>query len=311
MRIALPLKDLTKLPISDDANSDPAALANARKASLALGDPHNFRVGVDAWQQVIPQNVIAFSRHAPIKGPVGCHNRHVMILNLQTAGSVVLDDVWFTLEPGSALLILPYQFHHYANFANQQLNWLFVTFDIQNASPLLPLRNRPVQVPPRAYRHADELCQAYLAAQAGDDAARDNTILCAAQLLQCMLAGTTNQPDAAKPATREARRLVREVGQYLEQHLAQPVGIADLAEHLAISESHLRNLFKEQLGISLGKYIRRSKITRASCLIDTSDMTLTQVADACGYTSLYAFSRTFKSEMGVSPSEYREQSRRG
>jgi AraC-like DNA-binding protein len=60
------------------------------------------------------------------------------------------------------------------------------------------------------------------------------------------------------------------------------------------------------VGLSLGDYILRSRMNRACALLGDSTMNVSEVAAACGFGSLYSFSRAFKKRRGLSPSAFRK-----
>ena len=67
--------------------------------------------------------------------------------------------------------------------------------------------------------------------------------------------------------------------------------IAYLADELAISESHLRLLFRREFNTSMGRYVRDVKMTRACHLLSTRNASISEIAAACGYETVYTFSR--------------------
>lgn len=77
-----------------------------------------------------------------------------------------------------------------------------------------------------------------------------------------------------------------------------------LAEELAISLSHFQHLYKTFFGQSLKTDIIQSRVTKARRLIATSDLTITEIAEICGYGNDVHFYRQFKSITGTSPREY-------
>jgi AraC-like DNA-binding protein len=103
-----------------------------------------------------------------------------------------------------------------------------------------------------------------------------------------------------------SRKLMQDVARYVHQHVGEALQIEDVAKAVGLSESHLRARFRVLAGIGLGAYIRRLRLHRARTLMLASELRLKEIAERCGYESIYAFSRTFRQEMGMSPSEYRK-----
>ena len=115
----------------------------------------------------------------------------------------------------------------------------------------------------------------------------------------------TPLPRPISPA-RSERSLVQRINRLLYDRLAEGIGIQELGQRLALSESHLRKRFRALTGISLGSYLVHYKLNRAVKLLAHSDASLTQIATECGYESLAAFSRSFKAKLGLTPSDYRK-----
>lgn len=258
----------------------------------------------------IPMNLLMFHRmrrSGLLGGRPSSHHRFVLIVNESGDGTVVLDDVLVPLTPGQALLIFPYQHHHYTNLFQNRLCWLFITFEFPRTESLETLRYRPVPVSDAARGNIRRMCEHWIAKET--QAPDERMFLEGALLLQEMRhAAARGEPKSAdRGAAGTGRALLQSIGEYLNNHLDQPVQVTDLAEHISLSESHLRSTFRRRFGMSLGRYVRRTKITRAAQLLDITEMTVGEVSQACGFESIYAFSRAFRRNVGVSPRQYRQR----
>lgn len=85
---------------------------------------------------------------------------------------------------------------------------------------------------------------------------------------------------------------------------------ADLAPHRlaasqGISLGHLCSVFKKEMGKTLSEYIRERRIEYATYLLDTTDLQIQTVALHCGIMDVQYFSKLFKRERGISPTEHR------
>ena len=78
-----------------------------------------------------------------------------------------------------------------------------------------------------------------------------------------------------------------------------------IAKQFHISRSHLRRSFQEETGISLGEYIRRSRITKAMYHLNQKEKNIGEIAELCGYSSIQAFSRAFREMINLTPLAYR------
>lgn len=92
---------------------------------------------------------------------------------------------------------------------------------------------------------------------------------------------------------------------YLEKNISNPEISNDfLSQKLGISEVYLRKLFTTHYGISPKQYIIDMRIQKAKQLLENSAQTITNIAEECGFTSVYYFCRIFKQKTGITPTEY-------
>ncbi|MGH0942831.1 AraC family transcriptional regulator [Bacillus mycoides] len=104
----------------------------------------------------------------------------------------------------------------------------------------------------------------------------------------------------------EYLRRVYKVQDYIESHINDSLSIEDLANVAGFSKFHFHRIFKGMMDEPLSRYVNRLKLERATHLLTyRTDMTITDIAYYFGFTDSAVFSRTFKSQYGVSPSQYR------
>lgn len=105
------------------------------------------------------------------------------------------------------------------------------------------------------------------------------------------------------------KQLLEPVLDFLQQHLTDPeLDISALAPLAGVSEVYLRRIFKKQHGVSAAGYVIRQRLRLAKQLLE-ENRTVAQVAAAVGYRDPLYFSRLFKKQLGLSPTEYRHQHR--
>lgn len=92
---------------------------------------------------------------------------------------------------------------------------------------------------------------------------------------------------------------------YILSNSAPDVTVMDVANYLHISRSYLFALFKKHLNTSPQRFLTMSRITNARELLARTDIPIAIIASSCGYQNPFAFSRAFKKEMGMTPTEYR------
>ncbi|MFD1768355.1 AraC family transcriptional regulator [Sphingobacterium suaedae] len=101
--------------------------------------------------------------------------------------------------------------------------------------------------------------------------------------------------------------VIASVIQYLQQDLEAKVTLQDLADRCHLSVSHFSKLFKRKTGYSPIDYANHIKIQKACYLLRYSSRRIGDIAIGLGFTDPFYFSRVFKDQMGLSPSEFRAE----
>ena len=96
------------------------------------------------------------------------------------------------------------------------------------------------------------------------------------------------------------------VAAYLSEHMREDLTLQTLSEVFAVSPSHLSRTFHEATGFGLREYLVNLRIQRAGELLLNSGLTITEIADRCGFSDSNYFGDAFRKAMGVSPREYRK-----
>jgi AraC family transcriptional regulator len=108
------------------------------------------------------------------------------------------------------------------------------------------------------------------------------------------------------PTLRDPSDCIEEVMQYIRKHLNEPLQREVLAEVAGFSVPHFHRLFRAQVGESAIGYVRRLRLERAARKLRMGAVDITEVALAAGYETHAAFSKAFKQQFGLRPSEFRQ-----
>src|SRR5271157_1902870 len=283
-----------------------ARILSLDKLANLLPSPLRPLHGKRAAPLALPDNIVCFCRRSatdlnrPQRGRA-LHHRFVLILALETAVTVAVDDRAIRLHPNEGMLVLPFQFHDYIQPEQEELRWLFITFDMIDAEALQALRFRTFVITPFVRQTCAELVEAYLTRDEGD-----LTSLLLAVLLQRIRQAEPIHKRHQKPAVSPG--LIMQVNQ-LAQNRDHALSAKEIARSLGISASHLRARFRASCGVSLGRHLRRLRLEKACGLLRLSQKRVTEVAELCAFTSIYSFSRAFHTAYGVSPMAYRHGDR--
>lgn len=110
-------------------------------------------------------------------------------------------------------------------------------------------------------------------------------------------------------ALSEYSFLVRSIINYIDQNIAEPLNLSTIAAYFNRNASYVSGLFNKEMGCSLTTFIHQERIRRAIRYMNTTELSISEIAHAVGIDDFAYFSRIFKKEIGKSPSEYRKMLR--
>lgn len=93
---------------------------------------------------------------------------------------------------------------------------------------------------------------------------------------------------------------------YIEEHYAEHITVEDMAKLTYYSKSHFMKFFKAHMGTGFIDYLNDYRLTMAERMLGSSDLTVLETAQACGFDNLSYFNRIFKRKYGQPPGKYRK-----
>ena len=99
---------------------------------------------------------------------------------------------------------------------------------------------------------------------------------------------------------------IEDVMRYIREHITEPLDRETLADVAGFSVPHFHRVFTAHVGESAIGYVRRLRLERAARKLRMGAVDITEVAFAAGYDTHAAFSKAFKQQFGLSPSEFRQ-----
>lgn len=101
---------------------------------------------------------------------------------------------------------------------------------------------------------------------------------------------------------------VERIAEYINQHFKKKITLDELSAELNISKFYLSRLFKEITGTTVMDYVMTCRLNQARYELEmNAAKTLSEVAVASGFESPAHFSRFFKQQIGITPSEFRKR----
>ena len=100
---------------------------------------------------------------------------------------------------------------------------------------------------------------------------------------------------------------LRRARDHADRHYTEPIDLAALAAVAGISKYHFQRLFRATYGRSPATYLTERRIERAQDLLRATNLTVTEVCHAVGFSSLGSFSSRFRDLVGETPSEFQRR----
>jgi AraC family transcriptional regulator len=100
---------------------------------------------------------------------------------------------------------------------------------------------------------------------------------------------------------------LRQLKNYIEEHLAEDLAIATLASLIPMSQFHFARAFKAATGEPPHRYVMQRRIERAKVLLAVARLSVAEVAYQVGFSNQSHFTMQFRKAVGITPKQFREQ----
>lgn len=217
-------------------------------------------------------------------------------------GTLVLNKKSYILQKGSCFLFKPGDGTTATHNPQNPLVLTYIHFDVKEEQKMIPQTYRIVQ---NTFSFESLLTRYVRLLLVKTYGAEIEAKLILKQLMIHLLREEQEQIEHMPASSNSLLETVREIANYVHQHPGDAHSIESLAARANLSPRYFSKKFKEIIGQTVRSYIIRSRIERAEHLLHFTGMTVTETADALGYTDLHFFSRQFKKYTGKNPSEIR------
>lgn len=140
-----------------------------------------------------------------------------------------------------------------------------------------------------------------------DEGFSDATLLELARRLIDTMTALARVPNGGSGKDTEADRRIGRAAEWMREHFAEPVELADCARAAGYSVPHFSECFRARNGIAPMQYLRELCVQHACQLLDHGNQPVKAVAPAVGYLDPLHFFRVFKAKTGMAPKEYRRR----
>lgn len=101
-------------------------------------------------------------------------------------------------------------------------------------------------------------------------------------------------------------RIVEKALSVVDRHFAADISDDVVANQVGMSTSHFRYLFKQAVGKPFHQYLIATRLEKAKMMLESGQGTVSEIANAVGFSGLASFSRAFTQRFGTSPSEFKK-----
>ena len=288
-------------PYQEYSSVELACSGELREAGrLSAGDEFRLR------RQIQVSSIYTFFYQEKEKGFTFAGEEHAPLeLTYVDKGSLhsVADGRDILLEQGDLVIYAPGQWHMQYADVDMSPSFITITFDLAGEYPA-ELINRKFTIPQPAVSTLQRMLREL---DRMDDFSAD-MVICMLQVLLLELLREQANPVGTKlratNAVNSENEIIRRAQQYISEHVREKLTVPLVARHVDVSPSYLTALFRKNLQISPGEYVRRIKLQESKQMIREDNMNFTEIAAALQYSTVHHFSRQFKDKFGITPTEY-------
>lgn len=243
------------------------------------------------------------------------HNWYEIFIVLSGECRFSVYDKFYNIRKGEAMLFQPGVFHYYTSPLGCEYLIIEVTagyisrfFSADAANILLKCFNSVLIA-----LSDDELSECVRLAQIADNETNSDMpdrLLAIGGILNIFTKADKKQHTENLYSKRKNTvEKLNYITNYIAENYKNITSITDLAKSCYISKSHMCGIFRRELGVSVSNYINNLKIDLARELLITTKMSVIDISVECGFNSTQYFHKTFKNQLGCSPTEYRRQNK--
>ena len=237
------------------------------------------------------------------------HNHTELFFIVSGQGQFLIQDQVFPVDVNNLVIINPNVLHTEASLNAQPLEYIvlgisgielatsensngqFCILDhFESVEISSCLRNilREMELKNTGY---EDICQAYM------------------EILIIRLMRNTAMTVQEEATPLSSNRQCASVKRFIDLHFKEPLTLEQLAEEAHMSKYYLSHAFKREYGVSPINYMISRRIDESKYLLAETDLSMSQIAHALGFSSLSYFSQVFRKSQQISPMEFRQSSK--
>lgn len=217
----------------------------------------------------------------------------------------------YFLGPGYGFLIPPEELVFYQADEADPWTYVWVGFSGMIAEDTVKMMGLSLNNPVFLSKRGEELYQAVKDMMEHNTFGAANDLRRNGQLYLFLSLIAEGASLEEKGESRGADNYVRRAVEFIQGNYCNPIRITDVADYVCINRSYLYTLFHNATGMSPQRFLTAFRVTKATELLQLTDLPVESIALSCGYTDPLVFSKSFKQMKQMSPSAYRREMQKG
>jgi AraC-like DNA-binding protein len=228
-----------------------------------------------------------------------------LVLVYSGEANVLIDGAPVKIPAQTVSVLLPghLEYFAFAKHTHTHHGWCSISSHLLSETLLQKLRDGPRNAPFSSQLH--NLIQMGLNVSHNDLAPNRSIFyevlmaLGQTTMLQYALDAEMINRQTAQPRALQMAR------QFMDSQFSESIQVSDVAQYTSVSPQHLGKLFRSHLGITPAQYLWQTRTKRGAELLQATGLSITEIAERCGFQNPFHFSRVIKDQYGLSPRAFR------
>lgn len=241
------------------------------------------------------------------------HNFYEIYYLLKGERNIFIEDKIFTLHENSIVIIPPFYMHKTEGGPYKRIN-IYLSNDLldENERKFLSscASNFAFELENSKKSMVLSLFRPFLSKMNKKDVLKKKYSLSFAKTFLYILQSSTLKPLFSSPSISKNNtneNLILDIVAYINTHFQENITLEALKNKFFISKNTLCKNFQQVMNCSAMEYCSMVRLNEAKHLLSTTNKSIEDISDFCGYSSANYFSLFFKSKTGLSPSNYRKK----
>jgi AraC-like DNA-binding protein len=235
------------------------------------------------------------------------HNYLEFIYLLEGSYSIKIDGVLYEMSKGDFVILFPYQLHELISTTGDNYELVCVASPDTFSEYDDIIKNFVCASSVIKSQFLTEECK-FLLDWIANTRSNMRDVFRLRKMLLCLIFREITLSCDMIPRSELNMTSIQRILKYCnDNYLSDNISLDNISKSLGINRHHISHLISDNLNVNFSTYINELRINHACELIDTTDMSVTNISMECGFGSIRNFNRTFMKLKGTTPSEYKSR----